>query len=653
MIIVESNNFKNLKDIPTEPNTINVLDVVIYKNIFPIKTSQTVLTLVKSMDYTKGPLLFTNDPNLLYDNISPNPFPEFLEYIQNDVEKVTNQLFNACLISNDMFTMSEKLLGNNIIIPSIFLGSNTDVTFISNTTNITKTIEIENNTLLVQRESVNINWTVNTDKSDSFILTFLYIYPAHNVCDENIQKIPKKGEIPVKLSSIYLSSTKRTLFCNYIKKELHNAHRIAEGSQCIVSDGINKLKKFVTLLKLVGTGDWGNVYSACLKNNCTRNFAIKMARITDEDYKDPYTETSSSWYEIWMLKDIIKPLIESNICPNLPLFIDTFLCGKCDFIFRSIEKTYPCVITVMELASGDLNEYLKFGNPTDDEIYSALFQIMAALHAIQMSGQILNNDVKAKNILYYNVKPGGYWHYKINKNNFYVPNYGKMFVLNDFGVSTLYNPNFQLYPNKERKVFNLGSRYAININETFSPIEATTEYTDSGLHKTSKITWVDNNGDTINTSHGATYKLDRKTDQVIISHTGLTPEQKSYLFRKGVSTNPKSWEFFEHPYIVPPFEFYNDVQDLLRTFVGGKRSTQKGDHRLHPIISQKIRNNIKTYLGSAVNAKDKKFNVNTYHVLAGSFLSKFFTETHSYKIKPKGKKISYYNMNKCMKLKKF
>ena len=123
-----------------------------------------------------------------------------------------------------------------------------------------------------------------------------------------------------------------------------------------------------------------------------------------------------------MLKDIIKPLIAKDVCPNLLLFIDTFLCEKCDFIFRKGDASHPCVITFMELASGDLRDYLKFATPSNAELYSALFQIMAGLHAIQMSGQILNNDIKSKNILYYDVKPGGYWHYKIGKKNFYVPN---------------------------------------------------------------------------------------------------------------------------------------------------------------------------------------------------------------------------------------
>ena len=199
----------------------------------------------------------------------------------------------------------------------------------------------------------------------------------------------------------------------------------------------------------------------------------------------------------------------------------------------------------MELASSDMRDYLKFMIPTDNEIYSALFQIMAGIHAIQMSGQILNNDIKSKNILVYDVKPGGYWHYKIGKYDFNVPNYGKMFVINDFGVSTLYDLNFQLYPDKKRRTFNLGSRFAINIDGIFSPIEAGLEYTNNELQKTKSVKWLDTvDGSLHQTTKGATYKLDRKTGQVVISRTFLTPIQKSYLFRQGVTTNSKSWAFF-------------------------------------------------------------------------------------------------------------
>jgi len=604
MIVLTENNYKRLEKIPYVDNPKKEPDIVLYSEIFNQQTIQKMMEILNSLQFNKkGYIWLTDDPTLLSlslnKNLTAHPFPQFIDKIREDIQKITGRTFNSCLVSNQLSLSGlDRILGHNLI--------------------------------------------------------FYRVYPPEKESEKSCKKvkIPKKIKLPYDLSRIYLNTKMRLAFVNKIRNSLSRIHSIPEGSQCFMKNGMNELAKYIKLGKLIGTGDWGNVYSACLINDfgCRRKFALKMSRITPEDFKDPYTETSSSWYEIWMLKDIIKPLIAKEVCPNLPLFIDTFLCDKCDFIFRKGDASHPCVITFMELASGDLRDYLKFATPSNAELYSALFQIMAGLHAIQMSGQILNNDIKSKNILYYDVKPGGYWHYKIGKKNFYVPNYGKMFVLNDFGVATLYDPNFQLYPNKKRKLFNLGSRFAINIDETFSPIEADIEYLNNGMHKTNKIKWIETkNGDVLNTTHGATYKIDRKTGQVIISHTMLTPLQKSYLFRKGITTNPKTWSFFEHPNIIPPFEFYNDVQDTLRTFVGGKRATQKGNHTLYNSVSKTVQDTIKPYLGRAENSKARTFSIHPYHVLAGSFITKFFTETVSYQRKPKGKKIGFYDMNKCLK----
>ena len=671
MIILSENNFKPLEKVPHVEDPENVPDVVFYPEIFEKPAIEKMVNILDSMAFGINDWIWLSDhPDITYNSrISAVPFPYFIEKIREDVEKITGRSFNSCLINkyqnNKKWYKSEKKwLGFDFIIPSVSFGAKRKLKFISKRAGVTREVKIQSGSLLVERENVEKYWETelsSTDDSIPFYTLSFYHYYRDKVDNCINPKLSGRQDtirkkLPVDLTSVYLNNKMRVALARKFRNGLSGIRGIPEGDQCFMTNGINELSKYIKLGKLIGTGDWGNVYSACLttEKKCNRKFAIKMSRITDEDYKDPYTETSSAWYEIWMLKDIIKPLVKKNICPNLPLFIDTFLCSKCDFIFRKGDKTHPCIITAMELASGDMRDYLKFGSFSDKELYSALFQIMAGLHAIQMTGQILNNDIKAKNILYYNVKPGGYWHYKIGSQNFYVPNYGKMFVLNDFGVSTLYDPNFQLYPSKQRTTFNIGSRFAINIDETFSPVEAGTEFIGNELRKTKPVKWTTiTKGDLQQTSRGASYKIDRKTGQVIISHTVLTPIQKSYLFRKGVSTNPKTWDYFEHPYIIPPFEFYNDVQDTLRTFVGGKRTTQKGNHTLFPTISKKFQKTISAYLGLAENAKSREFSLHTYHVLAGSFIKQFFSKTVNYQTKPKGKKISYYDMNKCVQFKQF
>lgn len=665
MIALSKNKNKLLEKVPYVKNPKDVPDIVLYPEIFNKDTIEKIQSLLEKMNFNKnGQIWLADNPYWVYGKDLPvQPFPLFIEEIRDNVEKITCRSFNACLINKykdvhkhrPWYKTSNKWFGENFITPSVSFGSIKKVTFISKQGGITREVNIRNGSLLVERESIKKYWTVNIkqeDKTEPFYnLSFFRIYPDDNLCTLKTKKEPVLiDRLPLDLSKIYLSSKMRMIFSRKIRNGLSGIRSIPEGSQCFMKNGINELSQYIKLSKFIASGDWGNVYSAYLAKDtkCRRKFAIKMSRITDDDFKDPYTETSTAWYEIWMLKDILKPLVKKNICPNLPLFIDTFLCNKCDFVFRKGDNTHPCVITAMELASGDLRDYLKFGTPTDDELYSALFQIMAGLHAIQMSAQILNNDIKSKNILYYNVNPGGFWHYRIGNEDFYVPNYGKMFVINDFGVSTLYDPNFQLYPNKKTKVFNLGSRFAINMDETFSPIEANTEYCSNGLRKTKDVEWrTISKGDLQQVSKGATYKIDRKTGQVILSHTLLTPIQKSYLFRHGITTNPKTWGFFEHPYVIPPFEFYDDVQDVLRTFVGGKRSTQKGDHILYQSVSKRFQRTIQPFLGLAENSKARDFSLHTYHVLAGSFIKLFFTKSKKYQTKPNGKKINYYDMNKC------
>ena len=464
-------------------------------------------------------------------------------------------------------------------------------------------------------------------------------------------------EIPIDLKLVYLKNRYRLAFSTYIRRALSEIH-IKLNSVCNMEEGSeDSLSEYVRLNTLIGTGDWGNVYSARLSNqkNFQQPFAIKFSRISTEDFNNPYGKNSASWYEIVILRDILKPMIEKNICPNLPLFIDNFLCETFDFKFRKGDNSHPCIATITELASGDLKDYINNSKSVSDkELYSALFQIMAGVHSYQMRGQILNNDIKARNILCYDVEAGGYWHYRINQQDYYVPNYGKMFVLNDFGVSNLYDPNFKIYPTKTRKVFNLGSRYAININEEFHPINSINDV------ENYRIEWVNNPVNLkkdemlekgkivpIEISNGLLFYIDRETDKIKNHQIALTSIQKGFLHAKGIPSDCTDIQFFKNPYIIPPFEFYNDVQDVLRMFTKGKRTTQRGYHSGFKNVSSSFVKSITPYLGKAENSSAKIFSYNTYHVLAGSFIAKFFKDSCNYGKKPlTGKCLSIFDMDK-------
>jgi hypothetical protein len=657
MIILKEN--KLLENSPSIEDPEKTPIISLYKNAFDSKSIRKIYDILESMILVNDQSWFADTPNINFlKHMSVKPFTLILDKIKHMIERITCRSFNTCVINRykgtdiDLYKINHKILGFDFVIPTVSIGQKRDLIFSSKTTTCIGDLPLDNGSVLVEDGSVHKYWRQNLICSEN-------ILPFYNISFYNLKSTPhipkykknnvKLKKLPLKLENIYICNDMRVKFTKQIRDCLSGIRSIPKDSQLITNNTIKDFSKCLTLGKLIGKGDWGNVYTSSLSNSKNkRQFALKMSRITEQDFKNPYTETNSTWYETWILKDILRPLVKKNICPNLPLFIDTFLCSKFDFTFNKDKYTHPCVITAIELASGDLRHYFKFCDPSIPELYSALFQIMAGLHAIQIYGQILNNDIKAKNILCYDVKSGGYWHYRIGDNDFYVPNYGKMFVLNDFGVSNLYNPNFQLYPNKKVKTFNLGSRFAINIEEKFSPVESTVEYINDIMKDTSTINWTIDGS--LQQSRGAIYKIDRKTGQVIISNTVITQAQKLYLFKKGISTNPTNWSYFEHPYIIPPFEFYNDLQDVLRTFVGGKRTTQKGDHKLYPSIPKKFHETIKPYMGLAENTRCREFSSHTYQVLAGSFIKKFFTLTVKYTKKPIGVQISSsYDMNKYIK----
>jgi len=422
------------------------------------------------------------------------------------------------------------------------------------------------------------------------------------------------------LPGIYLNSKQRFTYSEKIKKSLSNFHDLPKWKQCIQKN---------IPLEIIGKGSYGNVFRS---NYLSYLFAVKFSKLKPECIKHPYNKSFSSWHEVYFLQDILKPLIEKNICPNLPLIYDTFTCDNCDLIIDNQKmNNIHCVINIIEIASGNLKNYLE-EKRSIEELESALFQIMAAIHTIQKYSQIMNFDVKKENILYYNVESGGYWHYKIKGNDYYVPNFGKLFILNDFGISRTMSPEYPIYKTDKDKTFRLGSRYAIVKDGKFIPFNSIIQRDESGkIGKANKIKWK-----TGNISFGTEFKLDRKTNQVMKNRTVLSSEIIEYLKKNNIETNTASRDFFQNPEVIPPFEFYNDTQDAIRMFTGGKRTTQRGNHKEYSTVPKKFIKDLKAYLGEGESAKDGIFSEDPSQVLASYFIESFFPK---YMKKPENVKI--------------
>jgi hypothetical protein len=58
----------------------------------------------------------------------------------------------------------------------------------------------------------------------------------------------------------------------------------------------------------------------------------------------------------------------------------------------------------------------------------------------------IHNDAHFGNFLYHKIKKGGYWHYRYNKTDIYVPNTGYLLVVWDPGLARKIEPNTEYMP---------------------------------------------------------------------------------------------------------------------------------------------------------------------------------------------------------------
>lgn len=361
-------------------------------------------------------------------------------------------------------------------------------------------------------------------------------------------------------------------------------------------------------LKLLGSGCYGNVFSS---KKDERTFAIKTTVLDEKAIEKPYDCSVGSWHETHFLWEILKPLLEKSICPNLPLIYHIYSCPECCITIDNEKKKGPCVSTIIELADGTLKNYLNEKRSLE-ELYSCLFQVFAGLYTIQKYAQIMNFDIKKENILFYNVEPSGYWKYNILGNDYYVPNYGKLFVINDFGISRSMSPEHVMYRSDKEKTFRLGSRYAFVKDDKFIPFDSSNSYNEKGEKvKAVEVSWEDGSK-----SKGCEFRMERQKEKIL--QTDIFYQNRKLEF------DTTSDEFFKNPDIIPPFEFYNDTQDALRMFTGGKRTTQRGNHRVMDINKQFLKK-IKPYIFESDSSKDLKFPLEPSKVMAGYFIKSFFS----------------------------
>jgi hypothetical protein len=185
----------------------------------------------------------------------------------------------------------------------------------------------------------------------------------------------------------------------------------------IIKDKIdrNKLKN----LKYIGSGYTSDVYEL------SNELIIKIYK--DKIIAKNFTRELNSLLEININKQI-NNVITNNICPN---FVNCFV---------SLEKP---TLFILEKEDGDLKDFFKnitIVNNNNINHYIKLFktmffQILIGLLYLNDHLGIYHYDLQSNNIFFKKINQNTVFKYIIDDNVYYIPTYGYLFMIGDFGSS--------------------------------------------------------------------------------------------------------------------------------------------------------------------------------------------------------------------------
>ena len=445
--------------------------------------------------------------------------------------------------------------------------------------------------------------------------------PLTDECDEwmaNPGRNPRTGRAIIPRGKIYQWYQKN---CGdvgtgtWLTKRLEKGLRINNNLRAINADqwdmcmtGTNApafRTNFSSMVE-IDRGTFGQVYRATINTgNDNEELVIKEAYLKNNERNILKTATSKNqkWENITKnsypqenrILDLVNQLILSRRCPNFVYVYNMAMCDGCkvERLFDKNPVSGSCYVTFMESATTNLDnvDLINF-----ESQLSVLYQLLIAVYAIHRYYAIWHRDIKTSNVLIKIIKPGGYFEYVIEGKTYYVKNTGVVVYLADFGVSEVLSP---LYAFKDY----YGSRNAQVMRSSQKVDGSNLYWKPISIESNQPIDWIDMTGSKV-----------KGTKNIITNPVDVN--------RNG-AFNINSQKF-------PAFEFFDDIQDVIRMFVGGKQAAQLGNHNPMKILSREFKDLIaakKAYLPSLSSMY--KIHGTVKYVLADEMLDQLYIKPRS------------------------
>ena len=181
----------------------------------------------------------------------------------------------------------------------------------------------------------------------------------------------------------------------------------------------------IILKKRIGSKSrYGVIYLTTTKFN-NKKFATKLTLANDYNYN-----------EILISSNLSKISLR-NLSPHFLLVYKSFYCNNnnTDKKIPELIKKNNYYIIVNELINGNFKQYLDL-NLSYEYILNAFQQILISILSFHyFTKGIYHSDCHYKNFLFVKIKSGGYFHYKIFGNNYYIKNMGYLWLIWDFGLA--------------------------------------------------------------------------------------------------------------------------------------------------------------------------------------------------------------------------
>lgn len=379
------------------------------------------------------------------------------------------------------------------------------------------------------------------------------------VCDfKPVQDVPSStGTLPYfsAMSEVGETSSRSSYMTNYKNLKtriqeannactyLNNTVTIADQQWCVSGPDRQIFNKYIESFNVLTNGTFGIVSEVYFKNLNTP-VIIKEAKFMELDTELITVKTIEGRFRLQksgkknyfslenlILEAIDRLILQPHRSPNFLLFYETTWCENCNMVVKK-RKFEPgsCYLTFMEAADTDL---YSIELPTIYQQESVLYQVLLGLHSLQKYLGMWHRDIKTDNIFIKLIQPGGVFKYNVDNETYYVQNEGYMVYVSDFNVGDCLKPGvlskeyYELL-NYSCFVHPFQVKY-VNNQPVGVPLENTFN---------TKSAWMN------------------------------SKNQKVDLIPNPIPIN----EMHKDPMQFPFYNFFGDIQDLVRMFTGGKRA---------------------------------------------------------------------------------